>query len=113
MTYKVRVLPGQIIKKVSAYVGQFAQSACRLCSDKTHLLKSCPQFLAMNVDDCVKAVQKYNLCMNRLAHSYIARDCKSPLNSLSCHQRTLSLPHRYPTENRAATQPSRPITHKQ
>ncbi|CAD6997982.1 unnamed protein product [Ceratitis capitata] len=94
-------------KKVSSHHTQFSQPVCRLCPDSSHALKACSKFLAMKVDERTKIVRKYNLCMNCLAHSHIARDCKSSFSCFSCHQRHHSLLHRTPTGNKPSTTTSR------
>lgn len=90
-------------KKVATHHGQFSLPACGLCPQQSHALKSCPKFLTMKVDDRCKVVRKYNLCMNCLAHSHIARNCKSTFSCFSCHQRNHSLLHRTPSGNSPST----------
>ncbi|XP_036346660.1 uncharacterized protein LOC118755979, partial [Rhagoletis pomonella] len=95
-------------RKVSAHHGQFSQPACRLCPEQSHALKGCPKFLAMKVEDRLNLVRKHNLCMNCLAHSHIAKDCKSPFNCWSCHQRHHSLLHRTLAPQKANSSQQRP-----
>jgi len=67
---------------------------CELCSEKNHLVRICPRFLQMTVDDRLVYILRKQLCSNCFASSHHFRDCTSAHNCLTCQDRHRALLHR-------------------
>lgn len=58
---------------------------CRLCK-RPHPLRTCKKFLAMNMDDRIRAVRIHKYCPNCLAHEHSEGTCFSKLGCRHCQK---------------------------
>ncbi|XP_065364585.1 uncharacterized protein LOC135961628 [Calliphora vicina] len=58
---------------------------CRICK-RPHPLRTCRKFLAMNINDRIRAVREHRYCSNCLAHDHSHGTCFSGLGCKHCHK---------------------------
>lgn len=77
--------------KVISHVAS-SPSTCSLCHD-SHYLRSCLEFLQMNIRDRFNYVQQQRACVNCLAPGHRVKTCRSRMNCSKCNRRHHSLLH--------------------
>ncbi|XP_075151007.1 uncharacterized protein LOC142225118 [Haematobia irritans] len=71
---------------------------CHLCHE-SHSIRSCSQFLNMDVKNRSKLVKKFKLCLNCLSPGHLVPNCKSSNTCSTCRLKHHSLLHREYDDN--------------
>lgn len=68
-------------------------SICKYCEER-HVIRECPSFLTLGVNERIKFIEKNGCCYNCLAISHTVRDCKSSFSCRHCGKRHNTILHR-------------------
>ncbi|XP_059222451.1 uncharacterized protein LOC131996706 [Stomoxys calcitrans] len=84
-------------KNIRAFQNKVSESNCKLCPNEVHVIRKCPKFLQMSVNQRLAEIKRLGLCLNCFSKSHSVRHCSSKFSCLRCNKRHNSLLHREQT----------------
>ncbi|XP_059217550.1 uncharacterized protein LOC131994726 [Stomoxys calcitrans] len=84
-------------KNIRAFQNKVSESNCKLCPNEVHVIRKCPKFLQMSVNQRLAEIKRLSLCLNCFSKSHSVRHCSSKFSCLKCNKRHNSLLHREQT----------------
>ncbi|XP_075152046.1 uncharacterized protein LOC142226066 [Haematobia irritans] len=101
-------VPKSVGRTLKTFQNKVSELKCRLCPSETHVVRHCPKFLDMSVNQRLTEIKKRNLCLNCFSRLHSVKNCNSKFSCYRCSKRHNTLLHR--DEGATNTEKSIPAT---
>lgn len=81
-------------KKINSFQTKLGDPKCPLCSKEAHVIRKCPRFLKMDVEQKLLEIKRQHLCLNCFSKAHALKSCTSKHSCYRCQKRLNTLLHR-------------------
>ncbi|XP_073835532.1 uncharacterized protein [Musca autumnalis] len=79
--------------RLSSFHTNVTAPKCPLCTNSIHVIRKCPRFIAMDVQQRVAEIKKQGRCLNCFSKTHHITNCSSTNNCFECQRRHNTMLH--------------------